>query len=205
MPPEDGLQLLNRYVNITPEVFSRLTLYHALLIKWQVKINLIANDSLQDVWKRHFLDSLQLLPLMPSGGKPVIDMGSGAGFPGMALAIAGIPNVHLIESDAKKIVFLKEVARITSTDIFIHHSRIEDCKIPDAAVIIARALAPLPELLTYASGNVSRETICFFPKGKNYAKEISDAQKGRVFDHALIQSVSDNEGVILRISNLRRR
>lgn len=205
MRHEDAFQLLTRHVNITPDVFSRLILYHDLLLKWQAKINLVSNDSIQDIWKRHFLDSLQLLPLIPGTGNSIIDFGSGAGFPGMSLAISGVANIHLVESDSKKISFLKEVAMATSTNVSIHHSRIETYKIPHVGVITARAVAELKELFSYAEPNVSRETICLFPKGKNYAKEITDAEKTWAFDVSPVPSVTDSEGMILRISNLERR
>lgn len=205
MPHEDTFAFLTRYISIAPETFSRLVNYHDLLIKWQAKINLISNDSIQDIWKRHFLDSLQLLPLIPRTSYPIIDFGTGAGFPGMALAIAGISPMHLVESDSKKIAFLKEVARITSSNAFIHHSRIEVYKIPHTAVIMARAVADLNDLLSYAEPNVSRETICLFPKGKNYATEIADAEKLWQFDCNVIKSVTDNDGVILQLSHIQRR
>src|SRR5581483_814556 len=104
-----------------------------------------------------------------------IDMGTGAGFPGMALAIAGAGRMHLIESDAKKVTFLREVARITETLVIIHHQRIEEAKIDHVKHIFSRACAPLPELFSYASRYISEDAICYFHKGKNYAKELLDS------------------------------
>lgn len=205
MPHEDGYKLLNRYFNVSRETFSRFCLYHDLLVKWQAKINLIGKDTIPEIWRRHFLDSLQIASLIPGSKNLIVDFGSGAGFPGMVVAMTGRKNIHLVESDGKKCEFLKEAARITETEVFIHRDRIENCKFSEAAVITARAVADLEQLLSYASSHVSRETICLFPKGKNYAKEVEDAKKGWEFDCSVIPSLTGNEGVILKISNLTRR
>lgn len=205
MLPEEALLLLKCHVDISDEIFSRLFAYHDLLLKWQAKVNLIGSDTIEDIWNRHFLDSLQLLKLLPSTSKPILDLGSGAGFPGMVLAIAGIKNIHLVESDSKKTSFLKEVARITKTDVIIDNIRIEDMNLSDAGVVMARALADLPTLFEYIERFVSHETIYLFPKGKNYAKELQDAKLKWNFDAVAIPSVTDINAVILSISNLRRR
>ncbi len=205
MPHEDAFDFLNKHVNVSPETFHRFYLYHDLLVKWQEKINLIGNDSLPKIWERHFLDSLQLIPLIPKSVKPLIDFGTGAGFPGMVLAMYGIANVHLIESDHKKISFLKEVARITKTDVSIYPERIENIKIADVGIIVARALSDLERLLEYSSRYVSHETTCLFPKGKNYAMEIEAAKEKWQFDYKITKSITDKDGVMVIVSNLKRR
>src|SRR5262249_19649766 len=140
----------------------------------------------------------------PDLSKKIVDMGSGAGFPGMALAIFGATDVHLIESDGKKITFLKEVARSTKTTVYIHHGRIEKTAIPDVKILIARACAPLSELLNYSFPFVSHGTICLFPKGKKYDTELKDASREWTFDHHVTPSVTDTEAVILTLSNIRK-
>ena len=204
MPPEPFL-LLNKHHPVSRETFDRLKNYHDLLIKWQARINLVSKDSLDNIWQRHFLDSLQLIKMisLPDTVK-IMDMGSGAGFPGMVLAIAGIKNMHLVESDGKKVAFLKEVARITHTDVSVHQERAEKNSLDKMNVIIARALSNVATLLSYAESNVSHETICLFPKGKNYAMELEDAKKEWSFDCEVIPSVTDSQGVILKLSNLKR-
>lgn len=203
---EEGVfEYLNRHVSVSRETFERLMSYHNLLQKWQPRINLISNDTLANAWQRHFLDSLQLKKHIRQKNAAIIDMGSGAGFPGMVLAIAGISPIHLVESDAKKISFLKEVARITHTSVFIHHGRIETVSLPKPHLIMARALAPLEKLLHLSASRISHETICLFPKGKNYSTELKDAKKNWLFEETVFPSVTDPQGVVLMVSNIRRR
>jgi 16S rRNA (guanine527-N7)-methyltransferase len=199
---DDPYTLLNSHVPVSRETVHRLSLYHDLLIKWQSKTNLVSDDSLANAWRRHFLDSLQLLPQLPSLSSIIIDLGSGAGFPGMVLAIAGGSNVHLIESDTKKISFLQEVARVTQTKVHLHHQRIEQVSGLAGDVIVARGCSDLNQLLSYASTFVSHGTICLFHKGKNYSNDISDAKKYWQFDHVIIPSVTDQQGVIIKISHM---
>lgn len=203
--PESIYHLLNSHLSVSHETLDRLSLYRELLIKWQGKVNLVSNDSIADSWKRHFLDSLQLINHIPDLNLRMIDMGSGAGFPGMAIAIYGAPNVHLIESDSKKVLFLREVARITKTNIAIHHERVERLRGITGDVILSRALSDLSKLLDYAFPYISYGTICLFPKGKNYTKEIEEAKTKWSFDHDIIPSITDSQGVILKISHLKER
>ena len=201
---DETYQFLNRYLSVSRETFDKLFIYHDLLIKWQKQINLVSDNTLSDSWNRHFLDSAQLLSHIPNPLVKTADIGSGAGFPGMVLAIMGMSNIHLIESDAKKIVFLKEVSRLTNTSVMIHHSRIEDLSIGTFDLIVSRALSDLNKLLQFSSHFVSHETFCLFHKGKNYSKEIEEAKKSWSFDHAIFPSVSDPHGVIIKLSNLKR-
>lgn len=199
---DEAFKLLNQHITISPEVFERLSRYHDLLVKWQAKINLVGPDTIGDAWRRHFLDSLQLLPHIDRRAI-IVDIGSGAGFPGMALAVAGVENIHLIESDAKKIAFLKEVARVTDTKVFIHHMRIEKHPVLKADLILSRACSSLDQLLEYSHPSVSHETICLFHKGKNYFQEVVDAKQKWIFDEKVISSVTDTQGVILKITHLK--
>ena len=201
---EDAFTLLNRYVSVSRETFDRLVLYHDLLLKWQVRVNLVGPDSIREAWSRHFLDSLQLLAFLPSLDVRLMDIGSGAGFPGMALAIAGVSDVHLVESDQKKIIFLKEVSRITDTKITCHPKRVEQVSLNAVDVITSRACSDLDTLLGYSSSNVSHETICLFPKGKNYITEVENAFKHWSFQYIVGQSITDTQGVVLKITDLRR-
>lgn len=196
---------LTQHITITEEHKQRLMLYHDLLIKWQSRINLVGPDTITDLWKRHFLDSLQLVPHLQDVSHGTIDFGTGAGFPGMVLAICGVNDIHLAESDAKKISFLHEVARITETSVSIHHTRIEDLPSRKFSVILSRALTNLDSLLHYSFPFVSHETFCLFPKGKNYATELEDAKKNWNFHFNLIPSVTDDQGVIIKLFDLEKR
>lgn len=203
--PDNPFELLNRYCDVSRETFARLTDYYNLLIKWQEKINLVSADTLANAWQRHFLDSLQLLNAIEDKAKNIADIGSGAGFPGMVLAICGAPNVHLIESDGKKIAFLREVARITDTRVSIHHCRAEDIKNLSADIIVSRACDSLDNLLSISSHLVSRENFYLFHKGKNYYKEVEEAKSLWTFDINVIPSITDKEGVILKLTQLSKR
>jgi 16S rRNA (guanine527-N7)-methyltransferase len=206
-----AFDLLNKHLSVSRETFDRLKAYHDLLLKWQTRVNLISADTISEMWKRHFLDSLQLLKHIENTDKKIIDLGSGAGFPGMAIAIAGASNVHLIESDGKKIQFLKEVARITKTDVAIHHARIEDKATPAGDIIISRACSPLDKLLSHSLHYVSHETICLFHKGKNYSKELEEAKAHWNFQYIVLPSVTDTpdavnqQGVILKLTNVSKQ
>ena len=202
---EDIFRHLNTHTSVSRETFDRLFLYHDLLLKWQPKINLIGPDTIPDIWNRHFLDSLQLIHSTPDLSKKIIDLGTGAGFPGMALAIYGFSDVHVIESDGKKIIFLKEVARITQTKITIHHCRIEEQPIKNPDIFISRALTSVDNILSLSYPYISHETICLFHKGKNYTKEILDAEKKWVFDKHIISSITDKEGAIVKLASIKKR
>ncbi len=202
--PDTSFELLNRYINVSRETFDRLSVYCELLLKWQSKINLISNDTIGNIWQRHILDSLQVVKYIPPNFRNIIDIGSGAGFPGMALAIYGIRNIHLIESDGKKTSFLKEAARITKTEITVYNDRAENAVIDNCDIILSRATSNLNQLLNLAYKNVSRETICLFHKGKNYSNELEEAKKYWSFDQEIFPSISDSGGVILKLSHIKR-
>lgn len=202
---EDIFSLLNRHADVPCETFERLVAYHDLLLRWQAKVNLIGPDTVGDVWSRHFIDSIQLLKFLPGKHLSVLDIGSGAGFPGMVLAICGVANVTLAEVDQKKVIFLKEVARVTNTPVVIHAARVEALEEKVFDVVTSRACSALTTLLDYSSRFVSCETFCLFPKGRNYTKEVDDAQTKWNFQLETAPSVTDTQGVILKISQVERR
>lgn len=188
--------------NVPRETLNRLFAYREILEKWRSHINLVGNS--EDAWERHIIDSAQLFSLIPDKKSSLADFGTGAGFPGMVLAIMGMPYVHLVESDTKKIVFLREVARLTKTDVAIQHLRIEDLGDIKFDIITSRALAPLDKLFAYASPHFHVKSFCLFPKGKNYSIELSEARKMWRFESEEKPSQS-GEGIILIIRNLRKK
>lgn len=202
---QSAFNTLNRHIAVPRETFERLTAYHDLLLKWQAKVNLISPDTIPHIWHRHFLDSLQLFPHIKNPSCKILDLGTGAGFPGMVMAMMGCSDVHLVESDTKKILFLREVARITDTIISIHHARIEDEPTSPGDIILSRALSSLDSLLSLSSPYVSHETICLFHKGKNYSKEIEDAKSHWQFDCDVIPSITDTQSAILKLTTIRKR
>lgn len=183
---------------------ARLKIYAELLRKWQRAINLVGSATIPDLWRRHFLDSAQLLPLAPNTARVWLDLGSGAGFPGLVLAILGVPQVHLVESDGRKCAFLGEVARATGTQIFLHYCRVEVAPALSVDVISARALAPLTDLLAMSARFAGPKTVLLFQKGQDIEKELTEASKSWSMTVERLASRSDPSGVILRVKGFSR-
>lgn len=182
---------------------ERLQAYASLLVKWQARINLVGPATLPDLWRRHFLDSAQVFPHLRPGA--VLDLGSGAGFPGLILAILGAGPVHLVESDGRKCAFLREVARITETkDVQIHNGRIESLKIFPVTNVTARALAPLEKLLNWAEPFLLPDVQCLFLKGRGADEELTQAGENWMMRVERIPSLSDPSGLLLQLSEVRR-
>ncbi|MDA1089128.1 MAG: 16S rRNA (guanine(527)-N(7))-methyltransferase RsmG [Proteobacteria bacterium] len=192
------------------EALERLQVYAALLDKWQRKVNLVGRGSVSDIWRRHFLDSAQLGRLFPPAIKNFVDIGSGAGFPGLVLAItAAAPlkdaDIHLVESNERKCAFLREVNRATDAGAIIHHSRIEDLPNLAADVVVSRAVASLEQLLEYANPVLRKGGQCFFLKGKKWRDELTRAQKKWIINDSAIQSLSDPSGMVLKLEAIAHR
>jgi 16S rRNA (guanine527-N7)-methyltransferase len=190
---------------VSRETLARLEVYAALLRQWSARINLVAASTLADPLRRHFLDSAQLLPLLPAGAQSLVDLGSGAGFPGLVLAILGVPGVELIESDARKCAFLREAARLAAASVMIRNARIESLPPHPVAVVTARGCAPLQRLLVLAQPFVASETVCLFPKGKEAGEELAAAQQDWDFDVTSHASRTDPRGTILCLSRVTHR
>lgn len=194
-------QVLDR-LDVSRETSAKLDLYADLLIKWQTRINLVAPNTLGDLWHRHILDSAQLHRLLPPNPL-LVDLGSGAGFPGLVLGILGVRELHLVESDARKIAFLREVARLTDTPVTLHNKRIETIGPLAADVVTARALAPLPLLLRYAAPLLGDRGIGLFLKGENAAAELAEAERDWQMRTELLPSLTHQDARILRVEQIR--
>ncbi len=205
MDPEDALtpQAFQEQSGVSRETQARLEAYVALLRKWNRRINLVSRASLEDVWRRHVLDSSQLmafLPSAPSGRRRVLlDLGSGAGLPGLVLAILGAGEVHLVEADRRKVAFLREAARVAEAEVEIHACRIEALKRFPADVVTARALAPLPRLLALAAPFLAPEGHCLFLKGAQAQTELEAARSAWDFSMESHPSCTYCSGHILVI------
>jgi 16S rRNA (guanine527-N7)-methyltransferase len=183
---------------------ARLEAYVALLETWNRRINLVGPRTLDDVWRRHILDSLQLERLIPETARVLIDLGSGAGFPGLILAISRGIECHLVESDMRKCAFLREAARVTGAAITVHAQRIESMPRVTADVITARALAPVWKLLELAEPFLAPHSILLFPKGRAVAEELTEARKEWKMHEMQHASVSDPSGTILQLTKVTR-
>jgi 16S rRNA (guanine527-N7)-methyltransferase len=191
-------------LGVSRETRDRFAQYVDLLRRWNARVNLVSRLSLDDAWRRHVLDSAQLHPLIPAEARVLVDLGSGAGFPGLVLAILGVPEVHLIESDARKCAFLREAARVTETSVSIHAQRIEATAPLAADVITARALAPLPDLLDLAVPFLQPHTMCVFLKGKNAAEELRQARLRRQMKDTVVPSRTDPDASVVIIEQVGR-
>lgn len=195
-----------RETGVSRETLERLKVYVALLERWQPKINLVGPSTLRSVWRRHMFDSAQLHPLLPENCRTLLDMGSGAGFPGLVLAILGVPEVHLVESDTRKCAFLREAVRQVGLDVSIHAVRLEALRLPSPVhAISARALGPLADLLAHAERFLGPATVCVFPKGRNVDVELTATQQSWSMRVERTASRSDPTGQILRLTDVRRR
>jgi 16S rRNA (guanine527-N7)-methyltransferase len=180
---------------------ARLREFVRLVEKWSAKINLVSSGDLGELWERHVQDSLTLLPHIPAGVDRAIDLGSGAGFPGLVLAIATGIEFTLIESDTRKCAFLMEAARATRTSAKIVHGRIEAAKTTPAMLVTARALAPLDKLLGLAKPHLAEGGICLFPKGPGAQAELTAAKP---FWHMAVEIFpGPSQKNILKVSGLR--
>ena len=196
-------------VYVSRETYAKLCIFHETLIKWQNSINLISKDSINNIWERHFLDSAQLYTHVKCVTGNIFDFGSGAGFPGLVLAIMGRKNIHLVESDYKKCVFLREIARLTDVEITIHNCRIERLSNTDVDMITCRALAPLDKLIDYVeifsskSKNRNKKyPKLLFLKGKNFRHELFELNKKKKIKFKQYPSLTDRYGKILYISKV---
>ena len=189
---------------VSRETLERLETFVALLQSWNTRINLVSHGDAEQLWTRHVLDSLQLIRLFPNEAQSAVDLGSGAGFPGLVLAIAGGVRFTLIEADARKAAFLREAGRLTTTDVTVLNARIERIRLPKTDLITARALAPLDKLLRFGVPLLKAEGTMLFLKGAQAEKEIADAERRWTMRLERHISLTSEGGVILRISEVER-
>ena len=203
-PPMDA-EAFRAVVPVSDAVLDRLSAYLDLLGKWTRKINLVGASTMKDPWRRHILDSAQLLSLLPRTDSPILDVGSGAGLPGLVLAILGAGPVELVESDARKGVFLREAIRITDAPATVHTIRLEALPPFAADVITARAFAPLPDLLEKIAPFIGPSTVCLLHKGKDAGRELTASMKFWKMRVDRFPSRTDPAGVLLRMEDVARR
>lgn len=196
--------------NVSRETLDKLIHFSEILMEWNKKMNLVSKNSIQDVWQRHILDSLQLVDYIPREAGNIVDIGSGAGFPAIVLSIVLQERVKtqltLVESITKKTVYLNDVAqKLGLKNVKVINSRVENTKLKDAEVITARAVAALDTLLGYQYKIGNNKTIGLYLKGKSYADELDAAKKKWIFACDEYENEYSQGGVILQISALRRK
>jgi 16S rRNA (guanine527-N7)-methyltransferase len=191
---------------VSRETLARLKAYSDVLTDWNAGHNLVAKSTISDMWRRHFWDSAQLVPLIPSTAQTIADLGSGAGFPGLVLA-AMLPElaVTLHEATTKKCMFLRDAAARMGLQVGIENARMEDLSHRPFDVVTARALAPLPRLLEYAQKFMATQSICLFLKGQNVGVELTEAHKYWNMKASQIPSQTDPSGAIVVVRELGPR
>ena len=196
-------------LDVSRETLDALKYFEDLVVLWNPAINLISNSSVSDLWSRHIVDSAQLFLFMLPGEGLWLDVGSGGGFPGIVVSIvakelAPSLRVVLVESDNRKCVFLRTVVRELGLSVKVINDRIENVKLDDVVYLSARALRNLNSLLFIVENNVSRETVCVFPKGRSYKKELVESQKNWKFDYNLIDSNTSEDSKVIVLKGLER-
>jgi 16S rRNA (guanine527-N7)-methyltransferase len=195
--------------DVSRETLEKLTQFEDLLRKWNPTINLVSRRTLNDIWSRHFEDSLQRLDMAPQPIDHWVDLGSGGGFPGLVIAIVaserGSPKrITLIESDTRKCAFLRTVIRETGVEAEVLNKRIEALAPMNANVVSARALADLPKLLAFAERHMSMDGLALFPKGSTWQNEVEDAQSQWNFEYQIAKSKTENGPAILKVTGVSR-
>lgn len=190
--------------SVSRETIEKLEIYISLLQQWNKKINLVSQQGMDQVWKRHVYDSFQLIRYLDSSVKSIADLGSGGGFPGLILALSTDIPVILIESDKRKTIFLREVLRQTKTQATVLCQRIENVNAISVDVVTARALTSLTQLLEFSKNILNKNGYCLFLKGRSVNLEIEEAQKDWKINYKTFSSQTNADGVIVKINQFER-
>jgi 16S rRNA (guanine527-N7)-methyltransferase len=193
---------------LTSVSIARLHQFEALVRKWNPSINIVARSTLEDLWHRHIMDSVQLFSCVRPNYRLWLDIGSGGGFPGIVIAIlaAGLApqlRIALVESDKRKSVFLSEAVRQLELSATIYPLRIDELAPQGADVVSARALAPLTTLCGLSVRHLRDDGVCAFLKGANADTEIIEARKDWRFDLDRTASITDSRASALFLRGLR--
>ena len=203
--PEDAVRL----TGVSRETLDRVQVYLEVLDAWRERINLIGPGEGRHLWRRHVLDSLQLIELIPGDATKIVDLGSGAGFPGLLIACAmaerpGV-NVTLVEKSVRKSQFLQAAIAEGALPARVVNARIEEAQSDRYDLLTARALAPLPKLLGYAHAWLKPSGKALLMKGKDTAAELAEARAGWTFEMSERVSLSSPEGRVLEVSSITPR
>ncbi len=193
---------LSNGLNVSRETFNRLEHYVNRVIESQENLNLIGSSTISTIWERHVLDSAQLISYLPDQPSRIVDFGSGAGFPGIVIALLTQHSVICIESVQKKANFLESICAELSLSCIVLNQRIEDLDPLKADVITARAVAPLTQLIELTKGHLLPEGFFLFPKGEKYAEELKKTRERWLFDCEEYASITNEKSRILRISKV---
>lgn len=194
-------EFLNNHF-VPHETLEELQEYAKLLSKWNQKINLISKDSEKDIWGRHILDSAQLIKFINKSDK-ILDVGSGAGLPGIVLSILGAENIFLLDSDQRKCAFLVEVSRLLNLKNKIINDRLENLTNEYFDTIIARGFASIAKI--FEQTRFLKTNRILLLKGKIYESELLEATQKWAFDYITYPSTTNSNSYILDIKNVQQK
>ena len=184
---------------------DKVDFYLSSIIRHNKHTNLIGKSTIENIWERHVLDCLQLTKHITDKKLKILDLGTGAGLPGILLSIVGYQRVLMVDSVKKKTDFVRTIIKELSLTAKIQNKRIEKPPISQHDIIVSRALAPLVKLLTYARMYSNKKTTSFFLKGRNVISEVDMAAKVYFFEFEKIKSLSSDDGCVLKINNIRNK
>ena len=200
-PPESTQQEVCAYLNVSRETETKLEIYVSLLKKWQKRINLVSSKTLVYIWQRHILDCAQLTAYLPVKSGRIMDVGAGAGLPGLVLAILTECEVHLVESDTKKVAFMRTVLAEADVHATIHHGRIEELPYLNIDVITARALAPLIKLVQLTEIQDHPGLSYLFLKGKGVNQELTELLASSTLSAVSYPSITEQDASIIHLKH----
>ena len=184
---------------------DNIDFYLSSIIKHNKHTNLVGKSTIESIWDRHVLDCLQLTKHITNKKLRILDLGTGAGLPGILLSIAGYQKVLMVDSVKKKTDFVRKIIKDLSLTAKIQNKRIEKPPTSQHDIVVSRALAPLVKLLTYARMYSNKNTTLLFLKGRNAISEIDIATKAYFFEFEKIKSLSSDEGCVLKINNIKNK
>jgi 16S rRNA (guanine527-N7)-methyltransferase len=187
---------------VSRETEALLARFETLLLDRNQTLSLISETTSDTVWTRHFLDSAQLLPLISQPDRPLVDMGTGAGFPGLVLAILGLPHVHLVENNMQKVAFLRVIVEALGLAVTVHGMKSDSVKPFVAGTVTARALKPLDQLIGFGKRFLGQNSVCLFPKGRRAEEEMAVAARKWHMKAERFPSVTDPDSTIFRLSDV---
>jgi 16S rRNA (guanine527-N7)-methyltransferase len=195
--------LLNEQ-NVSRETFLQLEQYVELLLKWNEHINLISSNSAKHIWTRHILDSAQLIKYLDLES-PLMDVGSGSGLPGLVVSILGVKEVHLVDRDLRKCIFLQEAKKFSKNTIKIHNCLFNDANTANIINITSRAFSNITKFLEDISQKIDANGNILLLKGKSWESELDEAKHNWNFDYKISQSITDELGMVIQITNIMRK
>ena len=190
-------------LNLNKKQLEKIEFFLTSIVDYNKHTNLIGKSTIENIWDRHVLDCLQLTKHIAHKNMKIIDLGTGAGLPGILLSIVGYKNVQMVDSVKKKTDFVRKIIKELSLSAKIFNKRIEKPPVSQHDIVISRALAPLTKLLTYARMYSNKNTTSLFLKGRSVNSEISMAMNDFIFDYKKIKSSSSSDGFILEVKNIK--